>query len=153
MQKLDRVILVLHIDKNILQKFCIWTIKATFQNRAVPLRKNFSENFLSWMCRSGLSRCGQIKLRTKKCILLHGEVKTYKIEQKRWKTYTDYCTAKCTLLSSLCYESKNLMRKISTKLECAYLLLHKINKMLTTIYTSHVTVLPTLWITGYFTSV
>ena len=37
---------LLCIDKNFVQKFCVWTIRAIFRNRAVPLyKKIFSENF------------------------------------------------------------------------------------------------------------
>ena len=37
---------LLYIDKNFVQKFCVWTIRAIFWNRAVPLyKKFFSENF------------------------------------------------------------------------------------------------------------
>ena len=37
---------LLRIDKNFVQKFCVWTIRAIFRNRAVPLyKKIFSENF------------------------------------------------------------------------------------------------------------
>ena len=39
---------LLYIDKNFVQKFCVWRIRAIFQNRAVPLyKKIFSENFSS----------------------------------------------------------------------------------------------------------
>ena len=38
--------ILLYIDKNFVQKFCVWTIRAIFRNRAVPLyKKFFSENF------------------------------------------------------------------------------------------------------------
>ena len=37
---------LLYIDKNFVQKFCVWTIRAIFRNRAVPLyKKFFSEKF------------------------------------------------------------------------------------------------------------
>ena len=37
---------LLYINKNFVQKFCVWTIRAIFRNKAVPLhKKNFSENF------------------------------------------------------------------------------------------------------------
>ena len=39
---------LLYVGKNFVQKFCVWTIRAIFQNRAVPLyKKFFSENFCS----------------------------------------------------------------------------------------------------------
>ena len=39
---------VLYKDKNFVQKFLVWRIRAIFQNRAVPLyKKIFSENFSS----------------------------------------------------------------------------------------------------------
>ena len=37
---------LLHINKNFVQKFCVWTIRAKFQNKAVFLcKKFFSDNF------------------------------------------------------------------------------------------------------------
>ena len=37
---------LLYEDKNFVQKFCVWTIRAIFQNKAVPLNKKFfSKNF------------------------------------------------------------------------------------------------------------
>ena len=37
---------LLYMDKNFVQKFCVWTIRAIFRNKAVPLyKKFFSENF------------------------------------------------------------------------------------------------------------
>ena len=37
---------LLYIDKNFVQKFCVWTIRAVFRNRTVLLyKKIFSENF------------------------------------------------------------------------------------------------------------
>ena len=37
---------LLYIDKNFAQKFCVWTIRAIFRNKAVALyKKIFSENF------------------------------------------------------------------------------------------------------------
>ena len=41
---------LLYIVKNFVQKFCVWTLRAIFQNQAVPLyKKNFRKAFVQYV--------------------------------------------------------------------------------------------------------
>ena len=68
---------LLHIGKNFVQKFCVWTTRAIFQNRAVPFyKKVFFGKLLSSVWLYGYCGYGLIKMRMKKCILFQEEAKT-----------------------------------------------------------------------------
>ena len=97
---------LLYIDKNFVRKFCVWTIRAVFRNRAVPLykkifRKTFVQYVTVWLVRIWTHKNADEKA--------HTLSRRRKNVKKRTKTYEKRILCKITfsILKSVSFFSMN----------------------------------------------